>query len=501
MNDSIAHLPPPDPQHRDMDASLIRGLAWIGSVKWGTQLLAWSSSIIVARLLTPDDYGIVGMAIVYLGLITLLTEFGVGTAVVTLRHLSQEQIAQLNGLSLLLGLAGFILSCMAAIPLGYFFRSPRLPWVVVAMSTSFVISSLQSVPSALLQREFRFRLVSLIDGSRSLTLSLATILFAWYGLRYWTLVLGSILGALIGTVLTLTRLRCGFAWPRWGSLHHIVRFTRDVLIGRIAWYSYSNSDFVISGRVLGQTALGAYTIAWNLANIPVEKITGVLNGVTPAFFSAAQTETALLRRYLLNLTEGVALVTLPLSIGMGLVVQEFVLVMLGSKWQPVVAPLRFLALYVTVRSMAPMIPVVLNVVGQSRSVMWNSIMAAMIMPSSFYIGSHWGNSGIALAWLLAYPIVAIPLFHRAFQKIELPWSVYLTNLRAPATGSLVMAIVVLVSRRLLPVDYALSTRLAVEVLGGAAAYVLVIGAIIFKRRHTLLRLFRLLRPPLPGTRP
>src|SRR6266550_3544248 len=345
MKDNIAVPPSEDYKPPDIDRSLIHGIAWTGGVKWGSQLLAWCSSIIVARLLTPDDFGIVGMATVYLGLVTLLSEFGVGTAVVTLRDLSREQMAQLNGLSVLLGLGGFVLSCLAAVPLGHFFRSPRLPWVVVAMSTNFLISSFQSVPAALLQRQLRFKLTSLIDGCRAFILSFVTVLLAWMGFRYWTLVVGSILGTLIATVLTLVRIRCGFAWPRTGSLHHVIRFTRHVLLSRLAWYSYSNSDFVISGRFLGQTALGAYTIAWNLANIPVEKITGVLNGVTPAIFSAAQNQQALLRRYLLTLTEGVALITLPLSIGLGLVAPEFVLLALGSKWQSAAVPLRLLAFY------------------------------------------------------------------------------------------------------------------------------------------------------------
>ena len=88
-----------------------------------------------------------------------------------------------------------------------------------------------------------------------------------------------------------------------GRRPNVLRFRGHVLVGRIAWYAYSNADFVTSGRVLGQTALGAYTIAWNLANVPVEKITGVLNNVTPGLFSIMQNDPPPLRRYLLNLNE------------------------------------------------------------------------------------------------------------------------------------------------------------------------------------------------------
>src|SRR2546425_12150191 len=91
--------PQPAPDVRELDRSLVRGIAWTSGAKWAGQLLAWASTLIVARLLTPEDYGLVGMASIYLGVITLVSEFGLGSAVVTLRDLSAEQVAQLNGLS------------------------------------------------------------------------------------------------------------------------------------------------------------------------------------------------------------------------------------------------------------------------------------------------------------------------------------------------------------------------------------------------------------------
>src|SRR5207247_10756895 len=135
--------------------SLIRGSAWTGGAKWASQLLTWASTLIVARLLTPEDYGLVGMAWVYLGVITLLSEFGLGTTVVTLRDLGGSEVAQLNGLSLLIGVGSFVISCGAAIPLGRFFHAPQLPAVVVAMSVAFVITAFKTVPFALLQREMQ----------------------------------------------------------------------------------------------------------------------------------------------------------------------------------------------------------------------------------------------------------------------------------------------------------------------------------------------------------
>src|SRR5215467_1332219 len=94
-----------------LDTSFIRGVAWTGAAKCASQILAWVSTLVVARILTPDDYGLVSMATVFLGIVTLVSEFGLGSAIVLLRDLSQEQIAQLNGLAVCLGMVGAAASC------------------------------------------------------------------------------------------------------------------------------------------------------------------------------------------------------------------------------------------------------------------------------------------------------------------------------------------------------------------------------------------------------
>src|SRR3989454_11636004 len=159
-----AHEPAAD--IRTLDRSLVQGIAWTSGAKWAGQLLGWASTLIVARLLTPADYGLVGMASIYLGLITLVSEFGLGSTVITLRDLSEHQVAQLNGLSVLFGVASFAASCAAAVPLGRFFHAPQLPAVVVVMSTAFVVTAFKTVPFSLLQRELRFRALAIVETGR-----------------------------------------------------------------------------------------------------------------------------------------------------------------------------------------------------------------------------------------------------------------------------------------------------------------------------------------------
>jgi O-antigen/teichoic acid export membrane protein len=196
---------------------------------------------------------------------------------------------------------------------------------------------------------------------------------------------------------------------------------------------------------------------------------------------------------MLTLIEAVGLVTLPLSVGMGLVSKEFVLVFLGAKWAPAVLPLMFLAFYASVRSLIPIIWAVLNVVGESAYNMKGSIMMAVVLPIAFVLGSHWGNAGIAGAWMVGYPIVAVPVVARVFKRIELTWSEFLRVLTPSATGCILMSVAVLGLKNVLPSHYSMQARLALLVLAGAGAYIIVAGGLSYPRRHALKRAIDLLR--------
>ncbi|HEV2749337.1 MAG TPA: lipopolysaccharide biosynthesis protein [Gemmatimonadales bacterium] len=461
----------PHVEARALDRSLVRGVVWTAAAKWTSQGLSWVSWLIVARLLTPEDYGLVGMAAIYLGLITLLSEFGLGTAVLAVRELSVRQLEQLNGLAVLLGLAGLLVSCAVAIPMGRFFHAPQLPVVVVAMSTSFVITSFKTVPFALLQRDLRFKALALIDLSQALVLAFGMVGFAVAGFRYWALVCGGVLSAFISTGGILRLRRVAFGWPRRTSLRYAMTLSSDVVISRLGWYVSSNTDFLVAGRVLGKAALGFYGVAWTVASVPVDKIAALVGQVTPAFFSAVQTDRVALRRYILRITEGIALITFPVSVGLALVARDFVLVVLGSKWEGTIAPLRLLAAYAAFRSITPLLPQVLQIIRDSRFEMWRMVAAAVVMPASFYLGGQrWGTVGLAMAWMVVDPFFAFALFRRIFSKIDLSPKAYLGALWPALSGTALMAAAVLGVGIFGVRGWNAGPRLAVEIGAGVIAY-------------------------------
>jgi PST family polysaccharide transporter len=453
--------------------------------------MSWLCTVIVARLLSPADYGLIGMATVFIGLVMLVSEFGMGVAIVSLRDLSREQVAQLNTLSVLFGVGWVLLACAAAYPLSIFFHAGQLPAVIAAMSVSFLITAFKVVPDALLQKDLQFRTISGIEAARTATTAAVTVLTAALGWGYWSLVVGNVIGVATSTAATLRQRRHPFQWIQLEQLRKSLRFSWHIIVSRITWYGYSNSDFVVAGRTLGQTALGSYTFAWTLASLPVDKISSMVVRVLPPFFSAVQTEKAELRRYVLALTEGLLLITLPVSLGIALVAGRMIRVIFGTKWESAAAPLAILALYASIRSITTIFSPLLVARGQARYPMWINIAALMYFPVGFYVGSHWGTLGIALVWVLLYPLVALPLYWRAFHEIDMPVASYLGALRPALQASAAMMAAVLLTRWIAQGYSSDVIGLVAETATGALAYAAVLLAFF---RDRLVSFYRIIRP-------
>lgn len=480
---------------QNLDRSFARAVAWNALARWISQVLSWVSTIIVARLLTPYDYGIVGMASLYLNLAMYVSQAGIGDAIIALRDLTRRQIAALNTLALFLGGLLVIVSCALAYPIATFFSAPPLRKVLIISSLIYAFGAFQVVPRALLQKELRFKLLAGIETGRTFFQIFATVLLAWLGYRYWSLVIGYVVASASASLLTLIWKRHEFGVPRLDETKRELRFSRQIIVSRVAWYAYENADFGVAGRVLGEVPLGNYTVAWNISSAPLEKIANLVTGVTPAYFSAVQTERSELRRYLLRLTELLSLVAVPASVGLALVSDYLVLALLGPKWAGVIVPLRILGLFVATRSLATFLPNLLTAIGDSAFVMWAMIGSSITMPVAFLIGSHWGTTGIAAAWLVGYPVIIAPVYYRTFQKTGATLKEYVLTLLPSASASAIMAVVLLGIRRVLPAETPSPSALILLIGAGGIVYG---GTLLGLYRVRVLHLVRSIKQILKG---
>jgi PST family polysaccharide transporter len=460
----------------------VRGVAWSGSARWGAQLITWLSTLFVARLLSPDDYGLVGMATVVFAAVTVFVDFGVTLTVITLRHLTPAQIAQLNGLAALLGLAGFLVAAALAPVASWFFGRPELTFVLIALGTTFLMLGPRQVPMALLQREMRFRAFAAIEATQALIAASVTLAAALGGAGFWALIAGIVAGQAAATVLALATARAAMKWPRPSELGEALEFTKHQLTGSLAWYAYFNADFAVAGRLLGARELGIYTIAWTLARIVPERLAHLVTRVTPTFFAPLRDDRAALCRWIYALTEALTVLTFPLVVGLALTAPDAVPLLVGAQWAVAVLPLQLLAVYSMWDVVVQLLSRGLTAVGDTRFVARVGVTLAVIMPPAFIVGSFWGPAGIATAWVVVNPVVRSVIVYRARRSLGLSTRRWVAAMRPAATATALMAAAV-VAVGAAAAEYSPVARLFSQVAAGGVAFSL--GIALLHRQRLL----------------
>jgi teichuronic acid exporter len=304
------------------------------------------------------------------------------------------------------------------------------------------------------------------------------------------LVLGNLAGALCRSILILRAQPCSLALPRFKAIAEPLRFGARIMISMIASSSYSNLDNFVAGRTLGESALGLYGAAWGLANLPVEKITTLVTTVLPSYLSTVQNQPGILRGYLCKMTETIAIATFPATIGLGLVAHDLVPIVFGGLWSGMAEPLAVLSFYAGFRSITALLPKFLVAVGDVSFVMWNDLAALILLPSAFYIGSRHGIAGIAWGWVVAFPLIALPLYRKTLRTLGLPFREYFTTLWPGLEGTIAMVTAIVLSRLILTASWHGGRRLMLETLLGAAAY---LGTLSLRHKDRMRILVQLLR--------
>jgi teichuronic acid exporter len=458
------------------DRALVRGIAWIGGLRWLSQLVTWSVALVVARLIQPAAYGLFAMAVVYTGFVQLVNQLGLDIALVQQRDLAEDEIAALGGLTVLAGLGFCALSIVGAPWVAHFFRQPTLRAVIAVLSATFVIRGFQVVPRAILARELNFRVLAWINTLESGVWSATTVVGALLGLGYWALVAGALTSALaaLGVLWWLRPHR--LAWP--SNIRAIARTTRlgwYIVVAQLSWYIYDHVDLMLVGRALGRVSLGAYSWASNIADVPLDRVSNLVGQVTPAVFAAAQTELDVLRRHVLGLTEALAIVTFPIAAGLALTADVFVVAVLGDAWRPAIVPLRLLGLLGGFRAVFNLLPQTLIATGHAKLNAQFNVLMAIGVTAALATGLRWGSTGVAVAWIVAVPLIAAPTFFRSTLRIlGVRSTTYLKALWPATSGVALVAVAVIALRLLLPSSWSASAVLASCVAIGAPLYVAVL---------------------------
>jgi teichuronic acid exporter len=426
----------------------------------------------VIRILSPEDYGLMAMAGVYLSFVMLFNEAGLGSAIIQKQDLTREDLSNICWAVILINAVLYGLSVLSAPLIAAFFREPRLTDVIRVTSIVFIIHGLGLVSYHMLTREMIFNRRSQAEMIGNLSGAVSTLWLAIHGFGVWSLVWGSIIVEVVRNLLFFLfypwKLSFAFSFSK---IKGMTQFGSKVALARFFWYLYSNMDLMIAGKILGKTQLGFYSIAVQFSTIPLDKVVSTISQVSFPIFSAIQDDRALLRRYFLNIVKFVAFVSFPAFLGIFVIAESAVPLFLSEKWMPTTLPLQILCMVATFRAINTMNAPLVLAVGRPGILVLNNLIMTVVLGLSFFIGSHYGLTGFAYAWLI-FPAVFLITTSISLNLVGLPLVEYFKELRHPFLGTGFMVMAVLPMQKIVLADFGFVVQTAASAALGVAAYLL-----------------------------
>jgi O-antigen/teichoic acid export membrane protein len=460
----------------------VHGTLWFGGSRLVTQATTWLITIVVVRLLTPADYGLFGYAALIAGFTDLVAELGLGAAIVQRRDLDETDLETVFWLSL--GLAGVVYGAawLSAPAVAGFFSQPQLIDVLRVSMLTFLISSLRVISWSLLTKHVDFKRRSIAETIGTIAGSVTTLALAWAGRGVWALVFGQIVRQSVLTLacMLLRPWRPRGRFSRAGA-GRVLGFGARTSGGRVAWYLYSNADYLVVGKLLGQQALGFYTLVFEFAMLPADRISSVVNQVAFPVYAQLQDRPEPFKRYFLTTMTLISIVTCPIMLGLWSVADIAVPALLTPTWQPIVGPLQIMCVLGMVMSISSLIAPAVNAKGRPGLVLRFNLICLAVMPAGFVVGSRYGLAGVCWAWVILFPAVAAIWFRMTRPLIGYTWGELAAALLPAAAAAASMGLVLTLVRSATAVMPIGLPRLAMLIMAGAATYglVLLLG---FRRR-------------------
>jgi polysaccharide transporter, PST family len=376
----------------------------------GSLGIQMATIVIMARLLTPADFGIVAMVTAIIGMANLFKDLGLSSATIQKDKITHAQLSALFWINTCMGV--FLMVAVAALSpvIAWFYRKPELIAVTLGLSIAFPLTSLSTQHRALLTRNMRFGSLALINISSLLAGLIVGVIVALSGGRYWALVISNLTICVWGTLgawIAYTQFRPALIFRNSG-IRELLFFGANITAFDFVNYFHRNLDNILIGRVWGVEPLGLYSKAYALLMLPINNIRGPLNSVAFPALSRLQGDPDLFRRYYSKFCFILALVSMPVATFLYLGSDRIIRLLLGDQWMPASSLFSILALCALIQPVASLRGLVLISCGKGGRYFRWGLYNAIATSTAFVCGLPWGAMGVAIAYTIVTYLILHP---------------------------------------------------------------------------------------------
>jgi PST family polysaccharide transporter len=479
----------------------MRGVFWSGAQVWGSRVTTFVVFVILSRLLTPEDFGLVAMASVFLALVETFQDQGFGDAIVQRADLQDEHLDTAFWTNLIFGILLTLVGISASPIMADLFHEPSLKPIIQWLSPSFLLAGLGSTQQAILRRHLAFKELAIRSLLASLVGGFAGVTLAFMGFGVWSLVVNRIVTGFVGVVVlwNVSHWRPRLRFSR-RHFHSLFSFGFNVAgINILNFLNRRSADFLI-GYFLGPIMLGFYTVAYRLLLAITDLLTSVTNAVAYPTFSRLQNEPERLRRTFIKIVRFTSLASFPAFIGVAVVAPELIYTLFGPQWTLSIPVARILAFIGILHSVFYFNNSLVKALGKPSWRLRITLLNAVSNVAAFAIAVRWGIIAVAAAYVIrGYSTSPVELWMiRKLLKVEI--RTYLGQFLVPLAGSAAMAVVTIGLKLIFVDTLSIQLQLALYVIVGGFAYLFVVHLIEPSNWRQIKVLLQTLRPPwlFPG---
>lgn len=405
--------------------SLVKNILVSGGYNYLSQAISFFSSVIISRLLTPESYGFVGLITVFTGFLTIFSDSGISLAIIRSNFLYTYH-KSVDTLALVIGVSLCVVTSLLAFPIAMFYKMPGLMLPMIVMSFSFIFKSMTLVRGAIISKELRFGLAGSITLQTTIFIVVTTIILAYYGAGYWSLVIPQTLSGLVTLMLQERKLRFGFHLYSLAhvkvSFRHTKKIIGNIMGFNVVNYWSRNSDNLLVGRLYGATELGLYGRAYNLLTFPLALITGLIGAVLFPSLNKLKHSVQAVRREYLFILRMIGFISFPISFVLLLFSHKLVYLLWGEAWLGVAEFLPYFGLLLLSQSLLSTVGNILVLVKREEVLRISGWISAAIIVSAIAAGASVSLIAIAQYYSLAFIVLVLPmqLFYVYIHTLKFP---------------------------------------------------------------------------------
>ncbi len=389
----------------DFDKKVAEGFAWEAGTRVVVQIASWVSTIWVARLLTPEDYGLVAISGIFTGLCLTFSVMGLTNALINKEDISETDKANVFWTSTLLALLfyGFLYAISPYI--AAYYDSEYLEDIIRVAGLMVIISPLSVVPRALIMRDMQFKQLALVAMWTNLVVTILTLLLAFMGWKFWSLIIATVLAQFFELVYLLVLSSYMPSRPRQlKTVIPLYKFGVSILGARVISYLNVQWPVIVASSSFGEVKTGHFQMSRTLAQLPMSKVGEIFSKIAFPAFSRIKGDREKSKSVFLSMHRYMFLLIAPMFIGIALIAEELIPILLGDKWLAIVVPMQIICVTNVISGSAMIIPKALEGLGNPNASLKYHALIAVLSPLAMFYGAQWGLVGMLLCWALVIPV-------------------------------------------------------------------------------------------------